>query len=429
MIGPLKPAPSAERNFQYQVPRLSAAANVVSRGHYGRFGSTHRFGTRRVDLDSHLAERPKPAPSAAKVTAAAKASGVSQPTLGTAGSPARQFARPAAATEHDRLDLAFDLQRSTFEDATPSVCGGSDRELTPEALSAADAQDVPRRWPGNETAQTRESGPEIVTREPRSLVRDVTSQSSATQRATAMVPLATAERRPMSRVALVVALPTMALIAIGVSVYAYYVYSHSLQLTESNGARAVSTGPADVNAGEPPTRPIPKIGVGASSAPSSSLGTGSAAAIETVKPAPPIGSSTAVATSPAGPGTTVATGSNGASSQRPSPSEAPPQVSTSGQVTPAQQFAANTDGVVKERTAATAVAKDLRHRTMPAAGNEVTAKHSSRVKVRPDVPRPRACTEGAAALGLCSSKSRGERPKSPVVKACSQQERILGLCG
>jgi hypothetical protein len=329
------------------------AANVVSPGHYGRFGSTHRFA-RRFDLD----KPPKRAPSAANVTAAAQASVASEPALGTTGSPA-QLARPAAATEHDKLDLAFDPQRSTFEDPTPSVRVGSDRELTPEPVSAADIQEVPQRWPGNETAETRESGPD-GTREARSLGSDVTSLFSVAQRATAMVPLATAERRPMPRAALVVLLPTIAIIAIGVS--AYYVYSHSMQLREWQGAQAV------------PSAPSPN---------------------------------------------------------EPAPSEPHPQVSTSDQVTPAQQFAAKADEGVREASAATAVAGDLR-RTMPAVGNDVTAKHSatnrpmrtypaasaagsvqsllsdSRVNVPPDVPRPEACTEGIAALGLCSLNSRGE---------------------
>jgi hypothetical protein len=402
-------------------------ANVGTPGHSGRFGSTHRFGARRIDRD----EPPKPGPSAAKVTAAAQAV-ASEPALRTTGSPA-QLARPAAATEHDKFDLAFDPQRSAFEDPTPSVRVGSDRELTPEAV-AAHIQGVPRRWSDNEMAERRESGPEIVTREARSLGKDVTSLFSAAQRATAMVPLATAERRPRSRVALVVLLPTIALIAVGVS--AYYVYSHSVQLLDWQGAQAVSAAPTDVNPGNPPTRSVAKIGVAAPSAPSASLGTGSVAAIGTAKPAPPVEPSTAFANSPASQGTAAATASNGASSQtpapdKPSPSEPQPQVSTSDQVTPAQPFAAKAEGVVKEPSAApTAIAGDLR-RTTPAAGNEVTAKHSatnrpmrtypsasaagsvqsllsdSRV-VRPEVPRSGACTEGTAALGLCSLNSRGE---------------------
>ena len=234
----------------------------------------------------------------------------------------------------------------------------------------------------------------------------------------------------MSRVALAVSLPTVALIAIGI--FTYYVYSHSVQFSERQGAQAVSAAPADVNTGGPPTRPIPEIGVTASSAPSASLGTGSVAAIGTVKPAPPVEPSTAGTISPVNQGTAAATGSTGADSQTPSPNEPQRQVSTSDQVSPAQQFAPKAEGVVKKPNAPTADAGDLRDRTMPVAGNEVTAKHSAtnrpmirypgasaagsvqsplsdgRANVRPDVPRPWACTEGVAALGLCSLNSKGE---------------------
>jgi pilus assembly protein FimV len=41
-----------------------------------------------------------------------------------ASAPAPQLARPAAAIELDKLDLAFDPARSTFEDPTPSVLDG-----------------------------------------------------------------------------------------------------------------------------------------------------------------------------------------------------------------------------------------------------------------------------------------------------------------
>ena len=388
----------------------------------------------KFDLDFHLDDPPKPAPPAAKVTAAAQASVPPGPVIAIAGSPAPQLARPVAAFELDKLDLALDPQRSNFEDPTSSVLVGSDQGHAPEPEPAADVQDVPRRWPANETATSSEAGPEIVAREPRSLGRDVTSLFSAAQRATAMIPLhnleATAKLRPTSRVALTVLLPTVALISIGI--FAYYVYSHSGQFGERQGAPAVSAAPADVNAGDPRAGSIPKIGVTASSAPSASLGTGSGAAIGTAKPVPPVEPTTAVTTSPVGEGTSAATGSNGAASQTPSPSEPHPQVSTSDQVTPAQQFATKTEGVVNEPSAATAVAGDLRHRTMPAAGNKVTAKPAAtnrpmrmyppanaagsvqpllsdgRVNVRPDVPRPGACTEGVAALGLCSLNSRGE---------------------
>jgi hypothetical protein len=377
-------------------------------------------------------EPPKPAPSAAKVTAAAKPSGARKRARATAGSPAPQLARPVAAIELDKLDLAFDPQRSTFEDPTPSVLVGSDRGQTPELDSAADIQDVPRRWPNNETARTHESGAEIVTREPRSLGRDVASLSCTAQRATMMVPLhnleATAELRPMSRVALAGLVPTVALIVIGIS--AYYVYSHSLQLRDSQGAQAVSAASADVNSGDPPTRPIPKIGVTASSVPSATVGTGSDAAIGAAKTASLVEPSTAVTTAPVSHGTAAA-GSNGGASQTPSPNPPPPQVSTSDQVTPAQPFAAKAEGVVKEPSVAAAVRGGLRHGSMQAAGNEVTAEHSARnrrmrmspaasaarsvqsplsdgrANVRPDVPRPGACTEAVAALGLCSLNSTG----------------------
>ena len=57
------------------------------------------------------AAQPKPAPEPERAFA-------------TAGAPAPQLARPAAAIELDKLDLAFDPDRSTFEDPTPSVLDG-----------------------------------------------------------------------------------------------------------------------------------------------------------------------------------------------------------------------------------------------------------------------------------------------------------------
>ncbi len=78
----------------------------------------------KFDLDFHLDEPRKPAASAAKAVASAQASAAHEPALATAGSPAPQLARPAAAIELDKLDLAFDPQRSTFEDPTPSVLDG-----------------------------------------------------------------------------------------------------------------------------------------------------------------------------------------------------------------------------------------------------------------------------------------------------------------
>jgi pilus assembly protein FimV len=47
-----------------------------------------------------------------------------EPVLISSPAPAPQLSRPAAAIELDKLDLAFDPQRSTFEDPTPSVLDG-----------------------------------------------------------------------------------------------------------------------------------------------------------------------------------------------------------------------------------------------------------------------------------------------------------------
>ena len=44
--------------------------------------------------------------------------------IASSGAPAPQLARPAAAIELDKFDLAFDPARSTFEDPTPSVLDG-----------------------------------------------------------------------------------------------------------------------------------------------------------------------------------------------------------------------------------------------------------------------------------------------------------------
>jgi pilus assembly protein FimV len=74
----------------------------------------------KFDLDFHLdepaAKKPDPAPKSV----------AHEPALAMAGAgvPAPQLARPAAAIELDKLDLAFDPARSTFEDPTPSVLDG-----------------------------------------------------------------------------------------------------------------------------------------------------------------------------------------------------------------------------------------------------------------------------------------------------------------
>jgi pilus assembly protein FimV len=90
----------------------------------------------RFDLDFNLDEPSRPGPMMPTITgpaapkpAAPKPAAskpVAEPALATVGAsaPAPQLARPAAAIELDKLDLAFDPQRSTFEDPTPSVLDG-----------------------------------------------------------------------------------------------------------------------------------------------------------------------------------------------------------------------------------------------------------------------------------------------------------------
>jgi pilus assembly protein FimV len=83
----------------------------------------------KFDLDFSLEEPSKPGPSMPPIPPAPKPAApkpVLEPALAAvgAGAPAPQLARPAAAIELDKLDLAFDPQRSTFEDPTPSVLDG-----------------------------------------------------------------------------------------------------------------------------------------------------------------------------------------------------------------------------------------------------------------------------------------------------------------
>ncbi|HTR56904.1 MAG TPA: FimV/HubP family polar landmark protein [Casimicrobiaceae bacterium] len=85
----------------------------------------------RFDLDFNLDEPSKPGPPmSTPVTSIspkpAPKPAAPEPALAAvaAGAPAPQLARPAAAIELDKLDLAFDPQRSTFEDPTPSVLDG-----------------------------------------------------------------------------------------------------------------------------------------------------------------------------------------------------------------------------------------------------------------------------------------------------------------
>jgi pilus assembly protein FimV len=85
----------------------------------------------RFDLDFNLDEPSKPGPPMAPTPSPASprpaaAKPVAEPALAAVGAsaPAPQLTRPAAAIELDKLDLAFDPQRSTFEDPTPSVLDG-----------------------------------------------------------------------------------------------------------------------------------------------------------------------------------------------------------------------------------------------------------------------------------------------------------------
>jgi pilus assembly protein FimV len=78
----------------------------------------------KFDLDFHLDEQARPAPSAPRPVPAISPAITREPALVTAGAPAPQLTRPAAAIELDKLDLAFDPKRSTFEDPTPSVLDG-----------------------------------------------------------------------------------------------------------------------------------------------------------------------------------------------------------------------------------------------------------------------------------------------------------------
>jgi pilus assembly protein FimV len=80
----------------------------------------------KFDLDFHLDEPPKPGPSTLRpaISSATVAAAAREPAMATAGAPAPQLTRPAAAIELDKLDLAFDPKRSTFEDPTPSVLDG-----------------------------------------------------------------------------------------------------------------------------------------------------------------------------------------------------------------------------------------------------------------------------------------------------------------
>ncbi|HEX5863050.1 MAG TPA: FimV/HubP family polar landmark protein, partial [Casimicrobiaceae bacterium] len=110
----------------------NAALLKAGEGTAGRLHDTVSFEPEsipRFDLDFNLDEPSKPGPLPMITTPAAPkpaSKPVAEPALATVGpgAPAPQLARPAAAIELDKLDLAFDPQRSTFEDPTPSVLDG-----------------------------------------------------------------------------------------------------------------------------------------------------------------------------------------------------------------------------------------------------------------------------------------------------------------
>jgi hypothetical protein len=270
---------------------------------------------------------------------------------------------------------------------------GFERGHAPPLESVAESHDVPLRRPGNETVGAHDYTVEVVAREPRSLGGGVASLFSAAQRATEVVPLhdlgAAARRRLLPRLALAVVLPTALLTAVGVS--AYYVYRHQVQLSGS------------LNAGPP-------------------------------DPAAPTG----ITASPVNQSGKRVIGPDGVNGRAPTPrqSEAAvtPQlgVSTSDQAAPAQQLVTEAAEVARAPGAETAVAAEPRHKTTRVAASRVASARSaadpststyraaaaaapvqlplsnSRVNVPPDAPRPSACTEAVAALGLCSLTSRRE---------------------
>jgi pilus assembly protein FimV len=107
----------------------AAAAKAAAGKSAGTVRETVSFEPESIpkfDLDFHLDEPPKPGPSPLRpaISSATATATAREPAMATAGAPAPQLTRPAAAIELDKLDLAFDPKRSTFEDPTPSVLDG-----------------------------------------------------------------------------------------------------------------------------------------------------------------------------------------------------------------------------------------------------------------------------------------------------------------
>ena len=295
-----------------------------------------------------------------------------------------EFPVASAAPEAALLSPALN---TTAASATLSDTGLG---RAPPFESLAESHDVPLRRPGDETAGgARDYTVEVVAREPRSLDGGVASLFSAAQQVVPMRDLGFApRRRPLPRLALAVVLPAALLTAVGVS--AYYVYRHQVQPSGS-----LSAGPPDAAA---------RTGVTASSVSQNAKGM---------------------------------IGTDGVNRQAPTPRQSPavtppPGVSTTDHAAPAQQPVSKAVGVARAPGAETTVAAEPRPKTTRVGASRIPSARSaadpststyraaaaaapvqlplsnSRVNVPPDAPRPSACTEAVAALGLCSLTSRTE---------------------
>jgi FimV-like protein len=120
-----KPAPSTVAGV---AARAKSAESMTSPEHDAV--SFEPESIPKFDLDFNLEEPSRPGPTMPPIPPATPRpvapKPAPEPALAAvgAGAPAPQLTRPAAAIELDKLDLAFDPQRSTFEDPTPSVLDG-----------------------------------------------------------------------------------------------------------------------------------------------------------------------------------------------------------------------------------------------------------------------------------------------------------------
>jgi ribosomal protein L40E len=298
---------------------------------------------------------------------------------------------PALSTAPEAAPVSPTLDTTA---ASATLTGmGFERGHAPLPESVAGSQDVLLPRPGNETAEARDYAVEVVTRAPRSLGGVMTFLFSAAQRTADVISLhklgATAGRRPLPRLVLAVVLPVALLIAIGVS--AYYGYRHQVQ-----PSGLLSTAPPDQAA------------------------------------------TTGVTASPVNQSGKRATRPDGVNGQPPTPGRSDaaitPQlrVSTSDQAAPAQQLATQGAEVAGAPGAAAGSIAAEPHTTIRAATSRVPLAQAaanpstspyraaaaaarvqvplsdSRVNAPPDAPRPDACTEAVAALGLCGLTSSRE---------------------